>query len=58
MRRIEHADVEVPLAADAEYDLTDEQEAEIEKSIAELERGEWIDGDEIIRELRRRCGKS
>ncbi len=52
----EGTDVEVSLPADDKYDLTEEQEAEIEASIAELERGEYVDGDDIIRELRRRCG--
>jgi hypothetical protein len=46
-------EVSIP-AADGEYDLTEEQEAEIEASIAEIERGEYVDGDDIIRELRRR----
>jgi hypothetical protein len=51
-------DVEISIPAGDEYDLTEEQEAEIEASIAEIERGEWVDGDEIIKELRRRCGLS
>lgn len=51
-------DVEVSVPADQEYDLTEEQEAFIEKSIAEVERGEYVDGDEIIAELRRRRGLS
>lgn len=50
--------VEVSIPAGDEYDLTEEQEAEIEASIAEIERGEYVDGDEIIQELRRRCGRS
>ncbi|HYC87612.1 MAG TPA: hypothetical protein VEO54_00245 [Thermoanaerobaculia bacterium] len=37
-----------------EYDLTEEQEAELEDRIAEIERGEWIDGDWVQQELRRR----
>ncbi len=48
-------DVEVSNPDDQEYDLTEEQEAFIEGSIAEIERGEFIDGDEIIAELRRRA---
>lgn len=39
-----------------EYDLTEEEEAELEDRIAEIKRGEWIDGDEVQRELRRRRG--
>jgi hypothetical protein len=52
------ADVEISIPAGDEYDLSEEQEAEIEASIAEIERGEYVDGDEIIKELRRRCGLS
>ena len=40
-----------------EYDLTEEQEAELEDRIAEIERGEWIDGDWVQQELRRRIGR-
>jgi hypothetical protein len=40
-----------------EYDLTEEQEAELEEAIAELERGEWVDGDWVQQELRRRLGR-
>ncbi len=29
------------------YDLTEEQEAELEEAIAELERGEYVDWDEV-----------
>jgi predicted transcriptional regulator len=39
-----------------EYVPTPEEEAEIEAGFAEIERGEWIDGDEVQRELRRRRG--
>ena len=45
-----------PHDEDEEYDLTEEQEAELEDRMAEMDRGEWIDGDEVIRELRRRRG--
>lgn len=38
------------------YELTPEEAAEVEAGFAEIERGEWIDGDEVIRELRRRRG--
>ena len=41
-----------------EYDLTEEQEAELEARIAEMERGEWIDGDWVQQELRRRSGRA
>jgi hypothetical protein len=40
-----------------EYDLTEEQEAELEEAAAELERGEWVDGDWVQQELRRRLGR-
>jgi hypothetical protein len=39
---------------DEEHDLTEEQEAELDESVAQLERGEFIDGDDAIRELKRR----
>ena len=40
--------------ADKEDDeqLTPEQEAEIEESIAELERGEYVTAEESLREVR------
>ena len=38
--------------------LTEEQEAEIEAGIAEIERGEIVDGDWVQKELRRRIGRS
>lgn len=57
MTIVKHDDV-VAVPADQEYDLTEEQEAFIEASIAEIERGEYLDGDEIIAELRRRRGLS
>ena len=57
MTIVKHDDV-VVVPADQEYDLTEEQEAFIEASIAEIERGEYVDGDEIIAELRRRRGLS
>jgi len=34
-----------------EYD-DPELEAELEAGIEELERGEWVDGDEVLRRLR------
>jgi hypothetical protein len=39
-------------AEEEEYELTPEQEAEIEESIAELERGEGIPAAEVLREMR------
>jgi len=39
------------------YDLTEEQEAELEERMAEIERGEWVDGDAVQQELRRRLGR-
>lgn len=30
----------------AEYDLTEEQEAQLEEAIAEIERGDWVDWDD------------
>ena len=41
-----------------EYDLTEEQEAELEDRKAEIDRGEWIDGDWVQQELRRRIGRA
>jgi hypothetical protein len=39
---------------DEEPELIDdpELEAELEAGVQELERGEWVDGDEILRRLR------
>ena len=45
-----------PEPVENEYDLTEEEEAELEEAAAEIERGEWIDGDVVQQELRRRCG--
>lgn len=39
-------------AEEEPYELTPEQEAEIEESIAELERGESISAEESLREIR------
>jgi predicted transcriptional regulator len=46
--------IEVPVSAEEEFDLTEEQEAFIEASITQVERGEYVDGDEVLAELRRR----
>jgi len=49
----EGAEVTVYLPADEEAEaLTPEQEAEIEESIAELDRGEGIPAEEVLREVR------
>ena len=40
--------------ADDEYDLTEEQEAELEDRIAEIERGEFVDWDEVREAFLRR----
>ena len=56
MTRAKRIDVEVPATVEDMYDLTEEQEAFIEASIAEIERGEYVDGDEMLAELRRRRG--
>lgn len=45
-----------PEPVEDEYDLTEEEEAELEDRLAEIKRGEWIDGDDVQRELRRRRG--
>lgn len=59
--RIEVEDVELPEGAevtvylheqDADTELTPEQEAEIEESIAELERGAYVTAEESLREVR------
>jgi hypothetical protein len=34
--------------------LTPEEEAELEESFGEIDRGEYVDGDEFLRELKRR----
>lgn len=61
--RIEVEDVELPEGTevtvyyhptDAEAELTPEEAAELEESFAQIERGEWVDGDEFLAELRRR----
>ena len=50
----EGAKVTVVLRESEEYfDLTPEQEAELLASIDEIERGEYITGDELLERLRR-----
>lgn len=49
--------VVIPARQDQEYVPTAEEAAEIEAGLDELERGEFVDGDEIIRELRRRVSR-
>ena len=41
---------------DCEYDLTEQEEAELEEAVAEIGRGESVDGDWVQQELRRRRG--
>jgi hypothetical protein len=60
--RIEVEDFELPEGADVtvylhndgeeEWDLTPEQEAELEESIAQADRGELIPAEDVLRELR------
>jgi hypothetical protein len=38
-----------------DIDLTPEQEAELFEAIAEIERGNFVDGDELLRSLKRRA---
>ena len=61
--RIEVEDLELPEGTEVEvfipregeaYDLTPEEEAEIEAGCAEIERGEYVDGDEFLSQLRSR----
>ncbi len=60
--RIEVEDFELPEGAEVtvylhgddqeEFDLTPEQEAELEESIAEAERGEVVPAEDVLREIR------
>lgn len=59
--KVEVEDFELPEGADVtvllreeddEFELTPEQEAEMEESIAELDRGEGIPAEEVLRQLR------
>jgi hypothetical protein len=64
--RIEVSDVELPEGADVAiyindadaYELSTTEETELEASIAQIARGEYIDGDSVIAELRRRRSTS
>jgi predicted transcriptional regulator len=56
MTRAKRAKPSPPVTEEEEYDPTEEQEASIAASIAEVERGEFVDGDEMLAELRRRRG--
>ena len=54
----EGADVSVYLDADDEdAELMPEQHAELDQSLAQIDRGEYVDGDEFLAELRRRRGR-
>jgi hypothetical protein len=44
--------VYLPGEDEADFDLTPEQEAELEESIAEADRGEVIPAEHVLRELR------
>ena len=41
-----------PAEEDEDFELTPEQEAELEESIAEADRGEFVTAEESLRELR------
>lgn len=64
--RIEVSDVALPEGAavaiyinDADaYELSASEETELEESIAQISRGEYVDGDSVIAELRRRRSTS
>ena len=49
----EGAQVEIYLVTDDD-ELTPEQHAELDESIAQIDRGEYVDGDELLAELRGR----
>ena len=51
----EGAEVTVHVHSKEAPALTPEQEAEIEESLAQIERGELIPAAEVLRELRERC---
>lgn len=36
----------------AAFDLTDEERAFIGESMAQIARGEWVDGDQLLEEIR------
>lgn len=36
----------------AAFDLTDEERAFVRESIAQIARGEWVDGDQLLEEIR------
>lgn len=47
--------VEIYVAGkEAGVDLTPDEEAELEDRMAGVDRGEWIDGDEFLRQLNAR----
>ena len=50
----EGAEVSVFVREEGEIVLTPEEEAEIEAAIDEVERGEFVDGDVVLRRLRNR----
>jgi hypothetical protein len=34
------------------FDLTDEERAFVRESISQIARGEWVDGDQLLEEIR------
>jgi predicted transcriptional regulator len=52
MTRARRAEPAVPVNDEEDYDLTEEQEAFIEASIAEIERGEFVTVETVMREVR------
>ena len=39
------------------YEPTPEEAAELDAGFAEIARGEWVDGDEFLRDLRQRLDR-
>jgi predicted transcriptional regulator len=52
MTRAKRVEIEAPVTVEETYDLTEEQEAFIEASIAEIERGEYVTLEDFMREVR------
>ena len=48
----EGAIVDIYIHDDDVVELRPEEEAELEESLSEIERGDFVDGDEVIRRLR------
>ena len=58
MTRVKRVETTAPVTEEEAYDLTEEQEAFIEASLAEVERGDYVDADEMLAELRQYRGKN